>query len=253
MRVVVTTVLSLALLAADAAAVSRTRQCREACGAAIASCIAEGGRPRRCRRPTIRLCKRTGTSACIAPPTTVPASTTTLRSTTTTPTTTSTTTTTRPPQGLAGLFGTWTFTYSIVSTFQDRYVMSQVQTSSQGFPFIPVYDVYDGLTDAVCARTADLGFPNAPFEFALLDASSLFCDFFVFNKTGATTISGNYYLTDIAFDGSCGDVVNPTTPYPLSGVRVGAALEARAQGDEAPVDVGALFRALSAVASPDGR
>jgi hypothetical protein len=45
-------------------------------------------------------------------------------------------------------------------------------------PFFLRADVYDGPTDAVCARTADLGFPNAPFEFALLDASSLFCDFF---------------------------------------------------------------------------
>ena len=52
--------------------------------------------------------------------------------------------TTRPPQGLAALLGTWDFTYSIISTYEDRYVMNAVQTSDDGIPFILAYDVYGG-------------------------------------------------------------------------------------------------------------
>jgi hypothetical protein len=230
-------------IASSALAATPARVCRQACGELIAGCIADGGRPRKCRRQTIRLCRRQGPSACFvtAPTTTLPPVTVT--------TTSSTTTTTTQPAGLAGLFGTWEFTYSIISTFTDRYVMSFIQTSPDGVPFIPVYDVYDGRTDAIAARTADLGVSSVPYEFALLDASTYFCDFFVFDKTGPNSLGGEYFLTDVDFDGSCGDIVGTTT-HPMTGARLRAAIAADSTGDGAPIDLRGLVRALGAVGQP---
>jgi hypothetical protein len=193
----------------------------------------------------VRLCKRQGTAACLVVPTTTrPPSTV----ATTTVTTTSSTTTTQP-RGLPGLLGTWDFTYSIISTFQDRYVMSSVQTSDTGVPFILVYDVYDGLSDAIVARPVDLGFASFPFEFALLDESTFFCDFFVFNRTGANAVSGQYYLTDVNFDGSCGALQNVGNPYPMSGVRIAAPVVAGVAERSSDGDMADLVRAVLAVRS----
>ena len=243
----------LALLCMDATgfAATRARVCRQSCGAAIQGCIADGGRPRACRRQTIRRCKRLGTTTClIVPTTTTTAPRATTPPTTTTVTTTSSTTTTRPAQGLAGLLGTWDFTYSIISTFEDRYVMSAVQTSDDGIPFILAYDVYAGVSDALVARPADLGFTSFPYEFALLDAGVLVCDFFVFNKTGANTVSGLYFLSDVDFDGSCGSLLNPTDPYPMSGVRTSAsAVSATVVTDPSAVpNVDAVVQMLAVMA-----
>lgn len=242
MRRLVVIVLVLGLVGSDGVAVaaSRARVCRQACAQVIAGCIADGGRPRRCRRTAVRLCKRQGTTACLVPPTTT-------RPPTTVVTTTTSSTTTTQPRGLAGLLGTWDFTYSIVSTFEDRYVMSSVQTSDTGVPFILAYDVYDGLSDAVVARPADLGFSSFPFEFALLDLSTFFCDFFVFNKTGTNAVSGQYYLTGVEFDGSCGAITNPNDPYPMSGVRIAAPVVAGVTNEPAEGAMDGLVRALLAV------
>jgi hypothetical protein len=240
-RVVLAVCLVVFPLADSALARTPARVCRQACSAAITRCIEDGGRPRACRRSVVRRCKRFGTTACSVTPssTTLP--------TQTTVTTTSSTTTTRP-QGLAGLFGTWDFTYTIVSTYEDRYVMSSVQTSDTGVPFILARDVYEGVSDAIVARPADLGFTSFPYEFALLDAGSFLCDFFVFDKTGANAVSGLYYGTYIDFDGTCGDLINPSTPYSMAGVRTAApVLAAGVSEGSAEPRLDALVRMLDSV------
>ncbi len=55
-------VLVWALVAAIAA--SRRKACRLSCDAAIAQCVADGGRRKRCKRQTLRSCRRDGVQAC---------------------------------------------------------------------------------------------------------------------------------------------------------------------------------------------
>ena len=54
----------LALLVAPAVGVSLRRQCRLACKDAINLCVAAGGKRGRCRRQTLRRCRREGLTAC---------------------------------------------------------------------------------------------------------------------------------------------------------------------------------------------
>ena len=48
----------------DADAISKRRQCKDACGAAIDRCIAEGGKKRKCRRQTLKSCHKQGVATC---------------------------------------------------------------------------------------------------------------------------------------------------------------------------------------------
>jgi plastocyanin len=48
----------------DAHAISKRRQCKDACGATIDRCIAEGGKKRKCRRQTLKTCRRQGVETC---------------------------------------------------------------------------------------------------------------------------------------------------------------------------------------------
>jgi plastocyanin len=50
--------------AVEAGAISRRKECRLSCGAAIDRCVAEGGRRRRCKRLTLRDCRRQGPETC---------------------------------------------------------------------------------------------------------------------------------------------------------------------------------------------
>src|SRR5436189_6418346 len=50
-------VLAVLLIAPAADAVSLARQCRQACGDEIASCVAAGGRRLACKRQTLRRCR----------------------------------------------------------------------------------------------------------------------------------------------------------------------------------------------------
>jgi hypothetical protein len=52
---------------AEAAPRGRARECRAACGETIAQCVAQGGRRRKCRRDTMRSCKREGVAVCQQP------------------------------------------------------------------------------------------------------------------------------------------------------------------------------------------
>src|SRR5712692_9756548 len=57
-------VLAVLLIAPAADAVSLARQCRQACGDEIASCVSAGGRRVTCKRQTLRRCRREGLAVC---------------------------------------------------------------------------------------------------------------------------------------------------------------------------------------------
>src|ERR1044071_1379625 len=63
----------------DAAAISKRKQCRDACGPKIDACIAQGGKKKKCRRQTLKTCRKEGFETC-----TVTTTTTTIRGATTT-------------------------------------------------------------------------------------------------------------------------------------------------------------------------
>jgi plastocyanin len=48
----------------EASAISRRKECRLSCPAAIDQCVAQGGRRRRCKRQTLRSCRREGLQVC---------------------------------------------------------------------------------------------------------------------------------------------------------------------------------------------
>jgi plastocyanin len=54
----------------DAAAISKRKQCRDACGATIDACIAQGGKKKKCRRQTLRTCRKQGFETCAVTSTT---------------------------------------------------------------------------------------------------------------------------------------------------------------------------------------
>src|SRR5206468_8415785 len=57
-------VLAVLLIAPAADAVSLARQCRQACGDEIASCVAGGGRRLACKRQMLRRCRTGGVGGC---------------------------------------------------------------------------------------------------------------------------------------------------------------------------------------------
>jgi len=48
----------------DAGAISKRRQCKDACPAAIDRCIEQGGKKRKCRRQTLKTCRKQGVETC---------------------------------------------------------------------------------------------------------------------------------------------------------------------------------------------
>src|SRR5438874_2561979 len=60
-------VLAVLLIAPAADAVSLARQCRQACGDEIASCVAGGGRRLACKRQMLRRCRTEGLGVCHSP------------------------------------------------------------------------------------------------------------------------------------------------------------------------------------------
>jgi plastocyanin len=91
MRVVVCMVLLVLAVSIsslpDAAAISKKKACRLGCKAAVDACVAEGGKRARCKRLTLKTCRKQGIETCTVTATTVVAPTTTV-ATTTLPTTT---------------------------------------------------------------------------------------------------------------------------------------------------------------------
>jgi hypothetical protein len=234
---------ALALAAAPPAPAASRRECQLACSTQILACLdvcvpfgggslAPGGRKlaKACRKGVLKRCRKEGVATCQTTPTTLPAGTSTTlpggtstttslpgATSTTTPVAT-TTTSTAPPSGLAGLIGRWRFQFTIISTFVEVYDFDHVELVD-GIPTLVGSDEFGGLV--IVSRTADLG-GGVPFEFAMLDPGFILCDFYVFNRTGASTISGERWQTGIDFDGSCGDLTGG--PHPLSGTRLAASL-----------------------------
>ena len=73
-----------------AAAVSKAKLCRQSCGAAVDACVTSGGKRKRCKRQTLKRCRKQGVETCTVTTSTVPSE----GSTTTTTTLEGTTTTT---------------------------------------------------------------------------------------------------------------------------------------------------------------
>jgi plastocyanin len=48
----------------EAAAISKRKQCRDACGAKIGDCVAQGGKKKKCRRQTLKTCRKQGVENC---------------------------------------------------------------------------------------------------------------------------------------------------------------------------------------------
>src|SRR6185503_13396469 len=89
---------TLACLAGDADALSPRTECRQGCDKAIDACIAAGGKRKRCKRRTLKACRRFGIEMCAVTTTTTsaPGASTTIQGTTTTIGGTTTTSTTAP-------------------------------------------------------------------------------------------------------------------------------------------------------------
>lgn len=118
---------------------------------------------------------------------------------------------------LASLLGAWAFTYTLTSTFTDHYLLFSLQTSS-GSPYLGGVDISAGGV-VIAARIQDLS-PGStiPFTFELLDPDLLYCDFYVFDKTGPNTVSGQYYLVNEDAAGNCTTPVTGTA-YAMTGTR----------------------------------
>lgn len=118
---------------------------------------------------------------------------------------------------LDSLVGRWEFSYIIISTFFDHYSLPQ-PTFANGIPVIRGTDL-DAGGPMFATRIQDLvpGSP-LPFTFALLDPDIALCDFFVFNKTGPNTLSGQHFLATKDSAGNCGALTG--TPHPMSAVRI---------------------------------
>lgn len=147
---------------------------------------------------------------------------------------------------LSDLIGQWAFIYTIISTFNDHFSLP-APTSQNGIPVILGTDLDFG-GPIIAARIEDL-VPGAitPFEFALLDPDFGLCDFFVFNKTGTNTVSGQYYLVFINAGGDCESLLSGSA-YPMSGIRFSTIplLAQHTPGDSTTVDTQKKAEAASA-------
>src|SRR5258706_2076101 len=74
-----------------AGAISKKKACRQSCGAAVEACVATGGKRKRCKRETLKRCRKEGVETCTVTTTTIVSS---APSTTTSVTVPGTTTTT---------------------------------------------------------------------------------------------------------------------------------------------------------------
>lgn len=122
---------------------------------------------------------------------------------------------------LQDLLGQWVFVSTILSTFYDHYLLERIETVS-GKQVIAGTDL-DDAGPIVAARVPDLISDPFPYDFALLDPNVIFCDLFVFNKTGPNTVTGADVLFKTDATGKC---TTPSTGRlnPMTGTRTGAAL-----------------------------
>lgn len=143
---------------------------------------------------------------------------------------------------LKDLLGTWEFVTTIgSSTFRDHYRLQRIEIANNGKPAIVGTDLDQGDT-IVAARVQDLISQPFPYDFALLDPGSLICDLFVFNKTGANTVTG----ADVLFASSgtsCSTTPTTGIQHPMIGTRTSLATLQEEEGEEIPLQPAPLLEA----------
>lgn len=115
------------------------------------------------------------------------------------------------------LIGNWALTYKIINTFTNKYTLSRIaKSTSASTPD----DYYIFGSDAY-GTTIIAGYNSKLNKYALLDSSSTLDEFFIFDFTDTSHISGCAYLT-IKSNGLESDCYAMTglrssaTPIPLS-------------------------------------
>lgn len=116
---------------------------------------------------------------------------------------------------LSALLGQWLFSYTIISTFTNFYDLQEIDTST-GTPVILGEDEFGD--PIIAARVQDLIDDPFPYDFALLDPSTLLCRFYVFNHTSTNAVSGLYFQASATSSG-CGAIISDG--YSMSGTRIG--------------------------------
>lgn len=147
---------------------------------------------------------------------------------------------------LSSLIGRWEFLYTIVSTFADHYSLPS-PIIQNGVPFILGTDLDFG-GPVAAARLQDLVPGSAvPFTFGLLDPDITVCDFFIFNKTGTNTVSGQYYLVLKDALGNCASFFTGDA-HPMTGLRFSTipALASQMPADSTALDSQKTTEAVNA-------
>jgi hypothetical protein len=100
-------------------------------------------------------------------------------------------------QLLEDLYGTWNFTYTIISTWTDRFRLQSVYLSDRDGEWYLEGDYTLGLhsNPVIVSVAHDI----SEYTYALLNWNPIgviFCDFFLFNKIGTNTVAGLYVPLD---------------------------------------------------------
>jgi hypothetical protein len=134
-----------------------------------------------------------------------------------------------PAAQLAALIGRWSFTYTLISTYTDHYAFQYV-TRENGVDALVGTDLDYGTGNVYVFLQAEIvDQPIATFGF--VRESLYLCEFYFFDLTGPNTVSGIYVPTYALLNGGCAD---PTSTYPLTGVRT-SHTAAAAEGGAADV------------------
>ncbi|HEY8515071.1 MAG TPA: hypothetical protein VIS07_06145 [Candidatus Binatia bacterium] len=150
-----------------------------------------------------------------------------------------------PATGLAGLIGTWDFTFTIISTFTERYFFDRVQTVS-GIPTLIGEDEIG--QPIIVTRVQDLDPGNPlPYEYIGLAYDLILCDGYLFNQTGPNTVAG-IHTSAFLVDDECGDFFGE---HPMTGVRVSGG-HLSAQLDRSSADAPSAAKAAEVDVDPVG-
>jgi len=123
-----------------------------------------------------------------------------------------------PNDSLSALIGTWDFTFTIISTFTDTYRLQQIQTTQSGTRGLVGLNEFGDTVATFRVQELEPG-TSVPFEFILVDEEQgSLCEFHFFDRTGATAVSGETFLTGVDGTGSC-DPNSLGSPHAMTGVR----------------------------------
>jgi len=110
---------------------------------------------------------------------------------------------------LTPLLGEWSFSFTIITTFTDRYALESIDPSG-GDPIIVGRDEYGGSVVADTVTDSILG-----YTYSLYDPGSLIDALYLFDlDPGGNMVSGEYWQIDAA----TGEL--PPWPYAMTGVRL---------------------------------